>query len=114
MTKLKHIQIHDWPERARQANWSAAALAKLCGVSTNTLRRHFIQQMRKTPGAWLAEQRQHNAIELLCDGSSIKETAAFLGYKQQTNFTRKFKEFWGACPSLQSPVHLIKTQNGRK
>jgi len=107
-SKLNHIK--NWPELARQANWSAGALAKLCGVSTNTLRRHFLQQMRKTPGVWLAEQRQHQAIELLRDGSSIKEVAACLGYKQQTNFTRKFKEFWGACPSLQSPAHLNKTQ----
>jgi AraC-like DNA-binding protein len=111
-SKLNHVQ--NWPELARQASWSATALAKLCGVSVNTLRRHFLQQMRKTPGTWLAEQRQHQAIELLRDGSSIKETASCLGYKQQTNFTRKFKEFWGACPSLQSPVHLIKTKNERK
>jgi len=67
--KLKHIQ--DWLELARQASWSATALAKLCGVSTNTLRRHFLQQMRKTPGTWLAEQRQHEAIELLRDGYTI-------------------------------------------
>jgi AraC-like DNA-binding protein len=70
--------------------------------------------MHKTPGSWLAEQRQHRAIELLRDGSSIKETAVCLGYKQQTNFTRKFKEFWGACPSLQSPSHQITTSNERK
>jgi AraC-like DNA-binding protein len=111
-TKIDHI--HNWPELARQANWSAATMAKLCGVSANTLRRHFLQKAHKTPGAWLAEQRQHRAIELLRDGSSIKETASCLGYKQQTNFTRKFKEFWGACPSLQSPVHLTKAQNERK
>jgi len=110
----KFQQIQNWSELARQANWSAAALAKLCGVSANTLRRHFLQQMHKNPSAWLAEQRQHQAIELLRDGTSIKETATCLGYKQQTNFTRKFKEFWGACPSQQSPVRQIKSQNGRK
>ena len=99
-------QIQNWPELARQANWSATALAKLCGVSANTLRRHFLKEMWKTPGTWLAEQRQHQAIELLRDGSSIKETACCLGYKQQTNFTRKFKDFWGICPSQQSSLHL--------
>jgi len=110
--KLKEIQ--NWPELARQANWSAAALAKLCGVSTNTLRRYFIRQMGKTTATWLTEQRQHQAILLLRDGSSIKETASCLGYKQQTNFTRKFKEFWGSCPSLQSTsLHSI-TQFDRK
>lgn len=97
-TKLKHIE--NWPELARQSNWSVAALAKSCGVSKDTLRRHVLKSTGKTPRAWLAEQRQYRAIELLRYGSSIKETAACLGYKQQTNFTRKFKAFWGACPSM--------------
>jgi len=93
-------QIQNWPELARQTSWSATTLAKLCGVSRDTLRRHFLQHFGKTPKVWLADQRQQQAMELLRDGSSIKETAACLGYKQQTNFTRKFKEHWGACPSL--------------
>lgn len=107
-SRLKHIQ--NWPERAREAKWSASALAKQCGVSGETLRQYFLKLIGKTPGVWLAEQRQHLALELLRDGSSIKETAASLGYKQQTNFTRKFKEHWGTCPSL--PPALIKTATG--
>lgn len=101
---LKRIQ--NWPELSQQANWSVAKLAELCGVSRETLRQHFLQHMGKPPGVWLAEQRQHEAIGLLRDGSSIKETAAWLGYKQQTNFTRKFKGFWGTCPSQPPPVAL--------
>lgn len=102
-SRLKHIQ--NWTELAREAEWSVSALAKLCGVYGETLRQYFLKHMGGSPGAWLAEQRQHYALELLRGGSSIKETAACLGYKQQTNFTRRFKEHWGACPSL--PV-LIK------
>jgi AraC-like DNA-binding protein len=109
-TRLKNIQ--NWPELARQANWSASALAKLCRVSQETLRQHFHQHLGKPPGAWLAEQRQRQAIEFLRDGSSIKETAASLGYKQQTNFTRKFKEYWGVCPS--QPSMLNRSQNLEK
>lgn len=97
-------QIRNWPELARQANWSSAALSKLCGVSRETLRQHFLRHFGKSPGAWLAEQRQHEAIALLRDGSSIKETSTCLGYKQQTNFTRKFKEYWGTCPSQPPPA----------
>jgi AraC-like DNA-binding protein len=96
---LKLNNIQNWHELAREANWSAATLAKLCGVSHETLRRHFIQQKGKTPGVWLAEQRQYKAMELLRQTLSVKETAACLGYKQQTNFTRKFKGFFGVCPS---------------
>jgi two-component system response regulator YesN len=92
-------QIKNWPTRAEQAGWSIATLAKTCGVSTDTLRRYFQKQSGKTTQAWLDEQRQQRAIELLNQGFSIKETACYLGYKQQTNFTRKFKKFWGICPS---------------
>jgi len=95
-------QIKNWPELAIQAKWSVASLAKLCGVSGDTLCRHFRKHMGKTTIAWMAEQRQHQAITLIHDGTSIKETASCLGYKQQTNFTRKFKEYWGVCPSLQA------------
>ena len=111
-SKLKHIQ--NWLALARQANWSVTALAKLCCVSRDTLRRHFFRQMGKGPKAWLTEQRHHQAIELLRDGSSIKETAACLGYKQQTNFSRKFKDYWGTCPSLQPPLDPGPAQNARK
>jgi AraC-like DNA-binding protein len=101
-TCLNHIQ--NWPELARQAKWSATTLAKKCGVSVRTLHRHFLKQMGKNTKTWLAEQRQRHAIELLCNGSSIKETASLLGYNQPTNFTRKYKNHWGICPSLQPPT----------
>jgi AraC-like DNA-binding protein len=97
-TKLKHVQ--DWPALARQAHWSASALAKLCGVSVRTLHRHFLKQMGRNTKTWLAGQRQQNALELLRSGSTIKETASTLGYKQQTNFTRQYKGQTGICPSL--------------
>lgn len=104
-TKLNHIQ--NWSELARQTKWSASALAKRCDVSERTLRRHFLKQIKKDIKTWLAEQRQQQAVELLRDGSSIKETASNLGYKQATNFTRKYKNHWGICPSIQPET--IKT-----
>lgn len=105
-------QITNWPERAREAKWSAAALARKCGVSVRTLHRHFLMHMGKNTKSWLAEQRQQSALELVCNGSSIKEIAACLGYKQQTNFTRRYKCQTGACPSLQpSPVRIASTMS---
>lgn len=97
-TKLEHIQ--NWAERAREAGWSVAQLARLCGVSKDTLRRHFLISEGKTSSQWLAEDRQRHAMVLLREGCSIKEAATCLGYKQQTNFTRKFKEHWGVCPRM--------------
>ena len=98
-TKLN--QIENWTELAQKANWSAASMAEQCGVSVRTLHRHFRETLGKNPKAWLTEQRWHAAVELLRDGSSIKEAAARLGYKQPHNFTRQYKAQWGICPSHQ-------------
>ena len=71
--------------------------------------------MGKNTKTWMAEQRQRHAIELLHDGSSVKETASCLGYKQPTNFARKYRNYWGICPSRQPPtVSPAQTANVRK
>ena len=105
-TKLN--QNPDWPKLARQANWSVAKLAKLCRVSSRTLERHFMNSMKMSPKAWMADERQKEAMELLRDGSSIKETAWSLGYKHAQHFSREFKHYWGFCPTTQaaSGAHL--------
>jgi transcriptional regulator GlxA family with amidase domain len=92
-------KIQNFPELTVQANWSVAALAELCGVSVRTLERHFWEACGKKPKAWLAEQRQRQALELIKDGSSVKETAAQLGYKHSTHLSRAFKRYWGDCPT---------------
>ena len=95
-THLHHIQ--NWPGLARQAKWSASALAAKCGVSVRTLERHFLKQMGKPPKLWLAEQRQLMAIELLRNGSTVKEAAGHAGYGHASTFSREFKKNWGNCP----------------
>jgi len=105
-SKLNHIQ--NWPELARQANWSVAKLAKSCGVSTSTLRRYIRKNMGKSTKAWLAEQRQCDAFKMIGDGASIKEAASSLGYKHPTNFSRSFKSRFGICPGAQSPTFKVK------
>jgi transcriptional regulator GlxA family with amidase domain len=107
-TKLKDIK--NWPELAQQAKWSAADLAKHCNVSVRTLHRHFLKHQGKNPKTWLAEQRQLNARELLCGGSSVKEVAVCLGYKQPENFTRHYKSQTGICPSVQTGVNAPPKQ----
>jgi AraC-like DNA-binding protein len=98
---LNHIQ--NWPELAQQANWSASALAKLCGVSVRTLERHFLRLKGKRPKAWLAEQRQQQAVELFQDGSTVKEAASCLHYKHPSHLTNDFKKHWGNCPTKTLP-----------
>lgn len=88
--------IQNWLELARQANWSAATLAKRCGVSLRTLERYFFEKMGKCLQTWLCEERQRRAIELLRNGCNVKKTAALLGYRHATHFSREFKKGTGA------------------
>jgi transcriptional regulator GlxA family with amidase domain len=93
-------QIQNWPELARQAKWCVATLAKNCGVSVRTLERHFEEKMGKPPKAYLTEQRQQLARQLLLENkASLKELASQLEYKSPCNFYRDFKEHWGIYPA---------------
>ncbi len=114
MNKSPLKDIKNWPELAHEVKWSATTLAKRFGVSGETLRKHFLKQFGQTPKSWLATERHRQALKLLSDGSSIKQTASSLGYKQQTNFTRQFKGRFGICPSLQIAVEVDFSQNLRK
>lgn len=91
-------KIQTQPELVLEAKWSASNLARKCGVSLRTLERYFLQELGKTPKAWLLEKRQQRAFEMLREGRSIKETATYLGYKYPTHFARAFKNFWGSYP----------------
>jgi AraC-like DNA-binding protein len=97
-------RIQNWPELARQAQWSASALAKLCGVSVRTLERFFQKTTGLSPKVWLQEQRQQQAIKLLKDGRTVKEAADGAGYQHASTFSREFKKYWGVCPVIQSPA----------
>src|SRR5436190_17987137 len=95
-TRLSYIK--NWLKLASRANWSVAKMARLSCVSDNTLRRYFSRQMGENPSQWIAKQRLKAALRLLQKGFSIKETSAQLGFRHQTNFTRKFKKQAGQCP----------------
>jgi transcriptional regulator GlxA family with amidase domain len=95
-TKLNYIQ--NWSELAREAEWSASALAEKCSVAVRTLERHFHNQMGQSPKFWLVRQRQRKAIDFLAHGLSVKETARELGYKHAAHFSRDFKKAFGYNP----------------
>jgi transcriptional regulator GlxA family with amidase domain len=102
-TRLDHIG--NWPELAREANWSSSVLAEKCGVSLRTLERFFLNYSGTNPRAWLDEQRQRRAIELLKHGLSVKEVANQLAYKDQRHFSHAFKRRNGHAPR-QHPVQF--------
>jgi AraC-like DNA-binding protein len=92
-------RIQDWPERAHEAGYSVNALARNCGVSVRTLERFFLLAFGDAPRCWLGGLRMEKAVELLRDGSTVKETSACLGYEDPSHFSREFKNHYGFAPS---------------
>jgi AraC-like DNA-binding protein len=93
------LEIHDWPEKARQARFHASELAGQCGVSRRELERFFHDYVGQSPQRWLDERRQYELEEWLKSDLPIKELSFNLGYKQPSHLTRQFKEVHGMTPS---------------
>jgi AraC-like DNA-binding protein len=110
-TKLNHIQ--NWEELIQEAKWQVSTLAKLCGVSERTLRRYIQDNWQQQPKAWMTIQRQKQAIKLLMNGSSVKETAESLGYQNPETFSREFKKHNYKCPIEVAQI-LISTREWPK
>ena len=110
-------QITDWSDRAAAALWCVAGLAEGSHVSIATLERHFHDTLQLCPRAWLTRERLRRAVELLADGSSIKETSRALAYKNQHHFSLAFKKHFGYAPKLhrrQTPDARRQTPNSKK
>ncbi len=91
--------IQNWPQIAHHAGYSVSVLAESCNVSVRTLERFFLRVMHESPRCWLKRLRMQRAIELLRDGSTIKVTAACLGYEDPSHFSREFKDHYGLAPN---------------
>jgi transcriptional regulator GlxA family with amidase domain len=106
----RQLTDRNWPELARQANWSATNLAKLCGRSLRTLERHFTKTFGCGPHEWLANERLKWAQALLADGATVKEAAFNSGYAYAQHFSRDFKKKFGYGPAQanakQQPVNI--------
>ena len=80
-----------WEGLAETAHYNSSELARLCGISTRQLQRHFRRSFYCSPQSWLNERRLLAAQHLLLSGESIKKIALDLGFKQPSHFCRQFK-----------------------
>jgi AraC-like DNA-binding protein len=108
--RAKLIHVQNWVVLAESVKWSSARLAGKFAVSSRTLHRHFVKLKGHSIKVWLAEQRQMRGKELLEMGFSVKETAHALGYNHPTNFARRYKRFYGSCPSITVQVPRVDTR----
>ena len=74
-------------------------LAQKCGVSINTLQRHFLRTTGLPVKKWLLNRKMECAVQLLMyKGRSIKETADQLGFADRYHFSKVFKQYFGMSP----------------
>jgi AraC-like DNA-binding protein len=101
--------IADWATRAQRAHFRVATLAGQCEVTERQLRRYFHTKFGKSPNLWLTATRLELVQPLLQRGRSVKEIAAQIGFSQQGNLTRRFKQRYKVTPSsLRNPALVIQ------
>lgn len=84
---------------AKESNYDANQLARLCGISTRHLQRHFRKYFRRSPQNWLDECRMIEAQKLLIQGESVKKVAIDLGFKHPSHFCHQFKRRYKVTPT---------------
>jgi AraC-like DNA-binding protein len=94
-----------WEIMAETAHYDANELAKICGISTRQLQRHFRRCFHCSPQNWLNERRLLLAKALLLSGESVKKIALDLGFKQPSHFCRQFKSWNKMTPSQFAVSH---------
>jgi AraC family transcriptional regulator of arabinose operon len=77
---------------------SLYALCKRVGVSVRTIERTFRREVGMSFEFWRRQVRLMKAIELLVEGSPVKEVAAEVGYRQPSAFVKLFRQTLGMTP----------------
>jgi AraC-like DNA-binding protein len=94
--KIEHPS--HWQLLAKEAQFSPAKLAALCGVSDRHLQRIFKRRFGCPPSKWLRALQCRIAQELIRQGHSNKAVAAELGFLRDAHFCREFKRHFGVSP----------------
>ena len=76
-----------------------ARLAELGGVSKHQVIRDLKSVRGMTPGQFLKDLRLRRGKQMLRDGQSIASVSAYLGFADQSHFTRTFREAYRITPA---------------
>lgn len=100
--------VDDWIWAGKEARYSSRLLAEACSVSASQLRRYFQHVFGCPPQKWLDQLRSWHAMELLCAGRSVKETAGELFFSTVSHFCHQYRYFHHSTP--MDSVHLYRQQ----
>ena len=91
-------RAREYLEQNEPESPSLAALGRECGLSPYHLARLFKKQMGVAPHRYWLQSRIEQARRLLSRGWKLADTAAHLGFVDQSHFTRQFKALVGVTP----------------
>jgi two-component system response regulator YesN len=78
---------------------SAESVARSFGYERTYLYRIFKKRYGTGIKEYIIKIRMDNARAFLLDGRSVAATAALIGYKDEFNFSRAYKKYFGIPPS---------------
>lgn len=88
------------------APWTAAAMARMAGLSTSRLHAVFRRETGRTPQAWLSDLRLRQVQAWLADSDQpIAELALRAGFADQSALTRAFRRATGTTPAAYRRAH---------
>ncbi len=92
-------ELRDVMERNYMYDLQLEDYARLCHRSRASFKRDFQKIYGTTPGRWLLEKRLKTAKRLLLTPQkSVSDVAFESGFKNNTHFSRAFKNFFGSSP----------------
>lgn len=105
-------RIGNWMEQVKAAHFKSDELARLCKISPSQLRRYFAATFGETPERLIRNIRLCLAAHLVWSSrSSIKEIAAELYFRDDSQLCHQFKDHFGCWPS-QFPKHYLRGDFG--
>jgi AraC family transcriptional regulator, exoenzyme S synthesis regulatory protein ExsA len=92
-------ELQDIMERNYVYDLQLEEYARLCHRSLASFKRDFTKSYGMPPGRWLLEKRLEAAKHLLLSPEkSVHDIAFESGFKNNTHFSRSFKNFYGSSP----------------
>jgi AraC-like DNA-binding protein len=79
-------------------NPSLQSLSSAAGASVRTIERAFRSEVGADFATWRRQARLMKAVELLAGGSSVKQAAFAIGYRQPSAFVAMFRRTFAATP----------------
>ena len=83
----------------QQCGWNVGMLCKSLGIGKRTFARVIEESLGITSKLWMRQIRIVTARHLLREGEKVKTLALRLGFANDSNFTRDFKDLMGVSPS---------------